>query len=92
MQESTTPRTTRLVVLDPAQFYLRKGMEKEKEKVAAINAVVGIGGNKMQAEWAASTIFAVGQHAAPPAGGPSRRELLAHEDALAAPEMDHNLT
>ncbi|MDI2019999.1 DUF499 domain-containing protein [Paenarthrobacter nicotinovorans] len=81
-------RTTRLVVLDPAQFSLRNGMEKDT--LAAINAVVGIGENKLPAEWAASAIFAVVNTQRRQQTRGLAVNYLAHESALSAPEMAHN--
>lgn len=81
-------RTTRLVVLDPAQFSLRNGTEKDT--LAAINAVVGIGENRLPAEWAASAIFAVVNTQRRQQTRGLAVNYLAHEAALAAPEMAQN--
>lgn len=81
-------RTTRLVVLDPAQFSLRNGMEKDT--LAAISAVFGIGENKLPAEWAASAIFAVVNTQRRQQARGLAVNYLAHEAALSAPEMAHN--
>ena len=52
-------RTTRLVVLDPAQFSLRNGLERET--LAALNAILGIqgGAGGFPVEWASSAVFVV---------------------------------
>jgi Protein of unknown function (DUF499) len=50
-------RTTRLVVLDPRQFSLLNGIEKDTRD--AICAVMGIGDNKVPVQWASSAVFAV---------------------------------
>lgn len=50
-------RTTRLVVLDPRQFSLLNGIEKDTRD--AISAVMGLGDNKVPVQWASSAVFAV---------------------------------
>jgi hypothetical protein len=47
----------RLVILDPAQFTLKNGAEKST--VAAVEAVLGVGPDKVPTQWAASVVFAV---------------------------------
>jgi Protein of unknown function (DUF499) len=81
-------RTTRLIVLDPAQFSLRDGAEKET--LAAIQAVMGIGPAPLPVEWAASAIFAVANTQRRQQARALAMNYLAHESALTAPEMEHN--
>jgi len=50
-------RSTRLVVLDPRQFSLLNGIDKETRE--AIRAVMGLGANKVPVQWASSAVFAV---------------------------------
>lgn len=50
-------RTTRLVVLDPRQFSLLNGVDKDTRD--AIRAVMGLGKNKVPVQWASSAVFAV---------------------------------
>ena len=50
-------RSTRLVVLDPRQFSLLNGIDKETR--AAVRAAMGIGGDKLPVQWASSAIFAI---------------------------------
>lgn len=50
-------RATRLVVLDPAQFSLRNGAERET--IAAVCAAMGIGPHKLPVTWASSAVYAV---------------------------------
>ncbi len=50
-------RSTRLVVLDPRQFSLLNGIDKDTR--AAVRAAMGIGPNKMPVRWASSAVFAV---------------------------------
>jgi hypothetical protein len=50
-------RTTRLVVLDPRQFVLLNGTDKDTR--GAIRAVMGLGQNKVPVQWASSAVFAI---------------------------------
>lgn len=50
-------RTTRLVVLDPAMFSLRNGMEQES--IDALEAALGLGPRRLTSSWASSLVFAV---------------------------------
>ena len=50
-------RATRVVVLDPRQFSLLNGIEKDTRD--AIRAVMGLGPNKVPVQWASSAVFAV---------------------------------
>lgn len=50
-------RTTRLVVLDPRQFSLLNGVDKETR--AAIRSLMGLGENKLPVQWASSAVYAV---------------------------------
>ena len=50
-------RSTRLVVLDPRQFSLLNGTEKDTRE--AIRAVMGVGPNKVPVQWASSAVYAV---------------------------------
>lgn len=50
-------RSTRLIVLDPRQFSLLNGIDKETR--AAIRSVMGLGDDKLPVQWASSAIFAI---------------------------------
>jgi len=50
-------RATRLVVLDPRQFSLLNGIDKETR--SAIRAAMGIGPDKLPVQWASSAVYAV---------------------------------
>lgn len=50
-------RATRLVVLDPRQFSLLNGVDRETR--AAIRAALGIGPDRLPVQWASSAVFAV---------------------------------
>lgn len=82
-----TAHTTRLVVLDPAQFSLRNGTEQST--VDAITVVMGLGSGTAQlpVQWASSCVFAVvnAQRRANARG--MAVEYVARKKALAAPEV-----
>ena len=50
-------RSTRLVVLDPRQFSLLNGIDKETRN--AVRAAMGIGADKLPVQWASSAVFAI---------------------------------
>jgi hypothetical protein len=50
-------RSTRLVVLDPRQFSLLNGIDKETR--AAVRAAMGIGPDKMPVQWASSAVYSI---------------------------------
>ncbi len=50
-------RTTRLVVLDPRQFSLLNGVDRETRD--AVRAVMGLGPNKVPVQWASSAVYGV---------------------------------
>jgi hypothetical protein len=50
-------RSTRLVVLDPRQFSLLNGIDKDTR--SAIRAAMGIGQDKMPVQWASSAVYAI---------------------------------
>ena len=50
-------RSTRLVVLDPRQFSLLNGVDKQTR--SAVRAAMGIGPDKLPVQWASSAVFAI---------------------------------
>jgi hypothetical protein len=50
-------RSTRLVVLDPRQFSLLNGIDKETR--IAVRAAMGIGPGKLPVQWASSAVYAI---------------------------------
>jgi len=50
-------RSTRLVVLDPRQFSLLNGIDKDTRE--GIRAVMGLGQDKVPVQWASSAVYAV---------------------------------
>ncbi|MBE4717295.1 AAA family ATPase [Pseudarthrobacter sp. AB1] len=50
-------RSTRLVVLDPRQFSLLNGIDKDTR--AAVRAAMGLGEDKFPVQWASSAVYAI---------------------------------
>src|SRR5215213_2450892 len=82
-----TGHTTRIVVLDPAQFSLRNG--SEEDTVEALTAAVGLGTGTEQlpVQWASSCVFAVANTQRRSNARGMAVEYLARKKALAAPEI-----
>lgn len=80
-------RSNRLIVLDPAQFSLRNGMEKET--IAALTVAVGLGEGRerIPVEWASSAVFAVVNTQRRGLARQLSVEFLARERALKTPEV-----
>ena len=77
----------RLVVLDPAQFSLRNGMEHET--MDALSKAMGLGRGLAQipVQWASSAVFAVANTQRRGNARGIAVEYLARQKALAAPEV-----
>lgn len=82
-----TAFTTRLVVLDPAQFSLRNGAEAAT--LEALHAATGLGQGPQQlpVQWASSAVFAVVNTQRRSLARSVAAEYLARSKALAAPEV-----
>lgn len=82
-----TAFTTRLVVLDPAQFSLRNGAEAAT--LEALHAATGLGQGPEQlpVQWASSAVFAVVNTQRRSLARSVAAEYLARSKALAAPEV-----
>ncbi|MXQ57531.1 DUF499 domain-containing protein [Streptomyces sp. XHT-2] len=80
-------RTTRLVLLDPAQFSLRNGTEQVT--MAAITAAVGLGDgrDRQPVEWASSAVFVVANSQRRTHARVIANEYLARHRALQTPEV-----
>ena len=78
-------RTTRLVILDPAAFSLRNGMELDT--VNALEAAVGLGPDRFTCSWASSLAFAVVNTQRRGHARAIAAEYLAWERVLDAPEV-----
>ncbi|MGV7990958.1 DUF499 domain-containing protein [Mycobacterium kansasii] len=82
-----TAHTTRLVILDPAQFSLRNGAEAAT--LEALTAAMGLGQGPTQlpVQWASSAVFAVVNTQRRAQARNLAAEYLARSKALAAPEV-----
>ncbi|KJK51672.1 ATPase AAA [Lentzea aerocolonigenes] len=82
--------TTRLVVLDAAQYSLRNGMEKPT--IEALNVAMGLGDGAQQLpiQWASSAVFAVANTQRRGLARGVAAEYLARQRALAAPEVQND--
>lgn len=82
-----TAFTTRLIVLDPAQFSLRNGAEAAT--LEALHAATGLGQGPEQlpVQWASSAVFAVVNTQRRSLARSVAAEYLARSKALAAPEV-----
>lgn len=78
-------RVNRLVVLDPAAFSLRNGLEKET--LEALNAAIGLGDNRVTSSWASSMVFAVVNTQRRAHARAVALEYLAWNRVLDAPEV-----
>ncbi len=81
-------RTTRLVILDAAQFSLRNGMEHDT--VVALTNAVGLGtdSDRFPVEWASSAVYAVVNTQRRTLARGLATEYLARQRALATPEVE----
>ena len=82
-----TAYTTRLVVLDPAQFSLRNGAEADT--LEALHAAMGLGQGpgQLPVQWASSIVYAVVNTQRRAQARSVAAEYLARSKALAAPEV-----
>lgn len=82
-----TAFTTRLVMLDPAQFSLRNGAEAAT--LEALQAAMGLsqGPDQLPVQWASSAVFAVVNTQRRGLARSVAAEYLARSKALAAPEV-----
>ncbi|MFE3360619.1 AAA family ATPase, partial [Streptomyces californicus] len=85
-----TAHVNRLVVLDPAQFSLRNGMEQET--MAALAGAMGLnrGAAHAPAQWASSAVYAVVNTQRRAVARGMAIEFLARQKALAAPEVQRD--
>lgn len=85
-----TAHTTRLVVLDPAQFSMRNGAEAAT--LEALTAAMGLGQGPTQlpVQWASSAVFAVVNTQRRAQARNLAAEYLARSKALAAPEVQND--
>lgn len=86
----STAHTTRLFILDPAQFSLRNGMEKETLKAITIAMGMGPGTDQIPVQWASSAVFSVVNTQRRAQARGSAVEYLARQKALSAPEVQND--
>lgn len=80
-------RSTRLVILDPAQFSLRNGVEEETLRAIAVAVGLGADGDRLPVEWASSAVYVVANTQRRTLARGLATEYLARERALATPEV-----
>lgn len=85
-----TAHTSRLIVLDPAQYSLRNGMEEPT--LEALTVVMGLGKGVQQfpVQWASSAVYAVVNTQRRALARNVAVEYLARQKALAAPEVQND--
>jgi hypothetical protein len=82
-----TPYTTRLIVLDPAQFSLRNGMERPTVEALTVAMGLGIGAQQLPVQWASSAVYAAVNTQRRGLARGLAVEYLARQRALQAPEV-----
>ncbi|MEV6987222.1 DUF499 domain-containing protein [Sphaerisporangium sp. NPDC051017] len=85
-----TAYTTRLFVLDPAQFSLRNGMEQTTIEALTVAMGLGQGAQQLPVQWASSAVFAVVNTQRRSLARGMAVEYLARQRALAAPEIQND--
>lgn len=82
-----TAYTARLIVLDPAQYSLRNGMEQPTIEALTIAMGLGQGAQQLPVQWASSAVYAVANTQRRGHARNMAVEYLARQRALAAPEV-----
>lgn len=82
-----TAYTTRLIVLDPAQYSLRNGMEAATLDALTVATGLGQGAQQLPVQWASSAAYAVVNTQRRGLARGIAVEYLARQKALAAPEV-----
>ncbi|MFI9552354.1 DUF499 domain-containing protein [Nonomuraea endophytica] len=85
-----TAYTTRLIVLDPAQFSLRNGMEQQTVEALTVAMGLGQGAQQLPIQWASSAVYAVVNTQRRSLARGLAVEYLARQRALAAPEVQND--
>lgn len=85
-----TAYTSRLIVLDPAQYSLRNGMEKPTVEALTIAMGLGQGARQLPVQWASSAVYAVVNTQRRGLARGLAVEYLARQKALAAPEVQND--
>jgi hypothetical protein len=82
-----TAHTTRLIVLDPAQYSLRNGTEAATLEALTVAMGLGQGAQQLPVQWASSAVYAVVNTQRRGLARGVAVEYLARQKALAAPEV-----
>jgi hypothetical protein len=85
-----TAYTARLIVLDPAQYTLRNGMEKPTLEALTLAMGLGQGPKQLPVQWASSAVYAVANTQRRGLARGLAVEYLARQRALAAPEVQND--
>ncbi|MEV4751650.1 DUF499 domain-containing protein [Streptosporangium sp. NPDC049248] len=85
-----TAYTSRLIVLDPAQYSLRNGMEEATIVALTIATGLGKGTQQLPVQWASSAIYAIVNTQRRALARGVAVEYLARQKALAAPEVQND--
>ena len=85
-----TAYTTRLIVLDAAQYSLRNGMEEQTIEALTVAAGLGQGTRQLPVQWASSAVFAVVNTQKRALARGLAVDYLAKQRALAAPEVQND--
>lgn len=85
-----TAYTTRLIVLDAAQYSLRNGMEEQTIEALTVAAGLGQGTQQLPVQWASSAVFAVANTQKRALARGLAVDYLAKQRALAAPEVQND--
>ena len=85
-----TAYTARLIVLDPAQYTLRNGMEKPTLEALTVAMGLGQGPKQLPVQWASSAVYAVANTQRRGLARGLAVEYLARQRALAAPEVQND--
>ncbi|MGC4939309.1 DUF499 domain-containing protein [Kribbella sp. DT2] len=85
-----TAHTSRLIVLDPAQYSLRNGMEEATTTALTVAMGLGKGTQQLPVQWASSAVYAVVNTQRRGLARGLAVEYLARQKALAAPEVQND--
>jgi hypothetical protein len=85
-----TAYMSRLIVLDPAQYSLRNGMEETTLEALTVAMGLGTGAEQLPVQWASSAVYAVVNTQRRSLARGLAVEYLARQKALAAPEVQND--
>jgi hypothetical protein len=85
-----TAYTTRLIVLDSAQYSLRNGMERSTLEALTVSMGLGKGTQQLPVQWASSAVYSVANTQRRGLARGLAVEYLARQRALAAPEVQND--